>query len=116
SAGTPREVSASAAPPLSCRGDKTRFNKTRPPESGPVGFVQSLMPSRAVIRNAFPVLVLLTLPFPAPGAVPDFTREVRPLLEERCVKCHGPEKQKGGLRFDTKEGAFKKGESGEAAI
>ena len=50
----------------------------------------------------------------APG--PDFSREVLPLLEKYCVKCHGPEKQKGGLRFDTKEGAFKTGESGEKAI
>jgi len=53
----------------------------------------------------------------APAApAPDFSREVRPLLEQHCVKCHGPEKQKGGLRFDTKEGAFKVGESGEKAI
>src|SRR6478736_371676 len=47
---------------------------------------------------------------------PDFSREVRPLLEKHCFKCHGPEKQKGGLRFDTKEGAFKTGESGDKAI
>jgi hypothetical protein len=49
-------------------------------------------------------------------AAPDFSREVRPLLEAHCFKCHGPEKQKGGLRFDTKEGAFHTGESGERAI
>ena len=42
--------------------------------------------------------------------------EVRSLLEKNCFKCHGPEKQKGGLRFDTKDGAFKTGESGERAI
>ncbi len=52
----------------------------------------------------------------AAAAAPDFSREVRPLLDTHCVKCHGPEKQKGGLRFDTKEGAFKPGESGEKAI
>src|SRR4051794_26465512 len=53
---------------------------------------------------------------PAMGARPDFSREIRPLLEKHCLKCHGPEKQKGGLRFDTKEGAFAPGESGEKAI
>src|SRR5580765_911006 len=47
---------------------------------------------------------------------PDFSREVRPLLEQHCFKCHGPEKQKGELRLDTKEGAFTTGESGEKAI
>src|SRR6185503_6485926 len=52
----------------------------------------------------------------ASAAAPDFSREVRPLLERHCFKCHGAEKQKGGLRFDTKEGAFQKGESGEKAI
>src|ERR1041384_953453 len=46
----------------------------------------------------------------------DFAREIRPLFELHCVKCHGPEKQKGGLRFDRKEGAFKSSESGEKAI
>ena len=46
----------------------------------------------------------------------DFSSEVRPLLEKHCVKCHGPEKQKGGLRFDTKEGAFATADSGERAI
>ena len=53
---------------------------------------------------------------PATKAVPDFSGEVRPLLEKHCLKCHGPEKQKGDLRFDTKEGAFKADESGEKAI
>lgn len=52
----------------------------------------------------------------AGAAPPDFLREVRPLLEQHCFKCHGAEKQKGGLRFDTREGAFQKGESGEKAI
>ena len=52
----------------------------------------------------------------AASGSPDFAREIRPLLEKHCLKCHGPEKQKGGLRFDTKEGAFKTGESGGKAI
>src|SRR5438270_13957057 len=50
------------------------------------------------------------------AAGPDFAREVRPIFERHCLKCHGPEKQKGGLRYDLKEGAFKVGESGERAI
>jgi mono/diheme cytochrome c family protein len=44
---------------------------------------------------------------------PDFTREIKPLFEQHCVKCHGPEKQKGGVRFDTREGAFNTADSGE---
>jgi hypothetical protein len=40
------------------------------------------------------------------GAV-DFERDIRPLLHARCVECHGPEKQKAGLRLDIKAGAIK---------
>jgi len=41
---------------------------------------------------------------------------VRPLLADRCYKCHGPEKQKGGLRLDSKESALKGGDSNEPAV
>src|SRR5215213_2486642 len=54
--------------------------------------------------------------FAAAAEAPDFSRDVRPIFERHCLKCHGPEKQKGGLRFDVKEGAFKAGESGERPI
>ena len=63
------------------------------------------------------LVVMLAAAFTASAApTPDFSREVRPVLEQHCFKCHGPEKQKGGLRFDTKAGAFNTGESGEKAI
>jgi cytochrome c553 len=45
-----------------------------------------------------------------------FEREVRPILEERCFKCHGADKQKGGLRLDQKTGMFAGGDSGEPAV
>jgi hypothetical protein len=37
----------------------------------------------------------------ARGAAPDFTGEVKPLLENYCFKCHGNGKKKGGLALDT---------------
>ncbi len=33
--------------------------------------------------------------------LPDFDTDVRPILEAHCFKCHGPEKQKSKVRFDT---------------
>src|SRR5439155_16780941 len=45
-----------------------------------------------------------------------FEKEVRPVLEESCFKCHGPEKQKGGLRLDRKADMLGGGDSGEPAI
>jgi hypothetical protein len=46
----------------------------------------------------------------------DFDKDIRPLLKERCVECHGPEKQKADLRLDAKPHAFKGGESGAAIV
>ncbi|MGV3663685.1 MAG: PSD1 and planctomycete cytochrome C domain-containing protein [Prosthecobacter sp.] len=31
----------------------------------------------------------------------DYERDIKPLLKERCVSCHGSMKQKGGLRLDA---------------
>src|SRR5213594_2806176 len=74
------------------------------------------MPSTAAMRTTFSILALASLPSSLLGGTPDFSRDERPLLEKHCFKCHGSEKQKGGLRFDTREGTFKTGESGEKAI
>ncbi len=45
-----------------------------------------------------------------------FDREVKPVLAEHCFKCHGPEKQKGGLRLDAKALMLGGGDSGDPAI
>src|SRR6476659_1289246 len=36
----------------------------------------------------------------------DFVNDVQPILKTNCYKCHGPEKQKGLLRWDSKESAL----------
>jgi mono/diheme cytochrome c family protein len=45
-----------------------------------------------------------------------FEATVRPVLIDRCVKCHGPAKQRGGLRLDTRAAMLKGGESGAAVV
>ncbi len=49
-------------------------------------------------------------------AAPDFVRDVRPIFEAHCIKCHGPEKQKSGYRLDVKAIALNGGDSGTPNI
>ncbi|MEO6786658.1 MAG: PSD1 and planctomycete cytochrome C domain-containing protein, partial [Chthoniobacteraceae bacterium] len=47
-----------------------------------------------------------------------FERKIRPVLSERCYKCHSEKaaKVKGGLVLDTREGARRGGDSGPAVV
>src|SRR6266481_1956380 len=46
----------------------------------------------------------------------DFAKQIQPILQQNCIKCHGPEKQKGKLRLDSKEAAMKGGKDGVAFV
>jgi mono/diheme cytochrome c family protein len=52
----------------------------------------------------------------ADGGAVDFTKQIQPLLAKKCVSCHGPEKQKAGLRLDRKGAALKGGDDLGPAI
>src|SRR5436190_24154581 len=45
----------------------------------------------------------------AAGATIDFVRDVRPILEEHCYECHGPDKQMNGFRLDRRRDAMRGG-------
>src|SRR6266545_2035417 len=45
----------------------------------------------------------------------DFAKEILPTLQE-CIKCHGPEKQKGKMRLDSRDAALKGGKTGPAFV
>src|SRR5436309_2630963 len=55
------------------------------------------------------------LPPPAAGKV-EFDRDVKPILAANCFKCHGPDKQKGGLRLDDRKAALDGGNSGAVIV
>jgi len=57
-------------------------------------------------------LVLLFASAQVAVADVDFRQQVQPVLENSCLRCHGAEKTKGGLRLDTKEGLLKGGANG----
>ena len=52
----------------------------------------------------------------AGGQEVDFARDIAPILESKCIQCHGPEKPKGRFRLDNRESALKGGSQGIAVI
>lgn len=64
---------------------------------------------------AFSAAQLDSLP-PASREPVDFVRDVQPILEASCVKCHGRGKDKGGFRLDTRETLLKESDSGPAVV
>lgn len=47
------------------------------------------------------------LPPPANKEGVTYQKDIRPIFEKNCFKCHGPEKQKAKLRLDSHESASK---------
>jgi len=45
-----------------------------------------------------------------------FAKDIKPIFEKSCFKCHGEEKQKGDLRLDTIEAVKKGSEHGPVIV
>ncbi len=77
------------------------------------------MPIVSLFRSviALCVLVLCGRVFGAVEA-PNFDKQIRPILSDKCYACHGPDehKRKAGLRLDRKESAFGALKSGRHAV
>ena len=77
-------------------------------------------------RNSLPVclgaILMMSLTSVRAADAPAFSAEqvgffeskVRPVLADHCLKCHGPTKQSGALRLDSRAGALEGGETGPA--
>ena len=53
---------------------------------------------------------------PAANRTVDFVRDIQPILETSCVKCHGRGKAKGDWQLETRELFLKTGESNPSTI
>lgn len=54
-------------------------------------------------------------PLPLPGVI-DYNDHIRPILNQKCLACHGGVKKSGGISYLFPEEALAKGKSGEFAI
>src|SRR5262245_57315843 len=55
------------------------------------------------------------LPPAAEGKI-DFDRDIKPVLAAKCVTCHGPFRQRGGLRLDNAAHAKDGGNTGPVIV
>lgn len=67
----------------------------------------------------FPALIIalcVFVPLHDATAAIDFEKDIKPILAERCLECHGNKKQKSGFRVDQRSIMLKGGDSGMAAV
>ena len=50
------------------------------------------------------------------SAAPDFQKDIQPILEMNCVRCHSATKTKGGLRMDTFEQIMFGGDTADTIV
>ncbi|PYV83317.1 MAG: hypothetical protein DMG05_26315, partial [Acidobacteria bacterium] len=76
--------------------------------------IPSLVSTMAVAIIAVPAeskVETTKLP-PAATTSVDFAKDIKPLLENGCLKCHGQAQPSGEFRLDTREGALRGGKNG----
>src|SRR5881397_3114555 len=56
------------------------------------------------------------LPPPADKKGVTYAKDIRPIFEASCFRCHGEEKQKGDLRLDSLQAVLKGGEDGKVIV
>ncbi len=73
---------------------------------------------RGVASAAAALVVACLVSSAAADRIPDFNRDIRPLLSHNCFACHGPDEhdRRGGLRLDDRDAAVAELESGSRAI
>jgi hypothetical protein len=55
------------------------------------------------------------LPAPADRRI-DFTSDVKPILVEKCVRCHARGRERGGFSIETRDRLLKGGDNGPAVV
>jgi mono/diheme cytochrome c family protein len=72
-----------------------------------------LMAGIAASRAADKTLDVAKIPPAAAKTGVTFATDIKPILDQSCIKCHGADKPKAKLRLDSLEGALKGSEHGK---
>ena len=70
----------------------------------------------APIRTTTLILAALSLPSAFAAEPIDYLRDVKPILQINCFRCHGPLRSESGLRLDTRARALAGGDDGAAMV
>ena len=76
----------------------------------------SAWPALAADKPNLEKLDLTKLPPASETTGLSFSKDIQPLLQESCARCHGAERPKAGLRLDSREALLKGGEDGKVVI
>ena len=100
---------------LKTKADQVRARSWDSMRQASCAFLRSL-------RNAILMSVYLVAGMPLchanePDGLPvDFGRDIKPILDKNCGRCHGPKKQESGLRLDDRRNLLQGGDHGKPAI
>jgi hypothetical protein len=77
-----------------------------------------------VTALAFAACSVMAAPLPDPSKLPPvakqegvtFEKDIHPIFEDNCTRCHGDKNPKGRLQLTTLEGALKGGKDGKMIV
>ena len=67
-------------------------------------------------QSILPLFICFTQAITTAVAKVDYQTEIAPIFSDRCIDCHGPEKQKSALRLDQRALLLRGGDSGLPSI
>src|SRR6185312_11780887 len=77
-----------------------------------------------VTALTFAACSVLAAPLPDPSKLPPvakqegvtYEKDIHPIFEDNCTRCHGDQRPKGGLQLTSLEGALKGGKDGKMIV
>jgi len=80
------------------------------------GLVAAGWTASAAEKTDFSKLDLSKLPSAAQRKGLTYSKDIQPLLEASCVRCHGQDRPKARLQLNSLEGALKGGDDGKVIV